>query len=1375
MQRQVVTNLLMFLRVLAFCCPLFIYQTARSADVSYYLKKSTWPETMRLSREALIEQERNQGQQDPIVPFISDIIQGGTPARHIKVNVSGAKELFLFVTGVPDTVCGAANWADAKLIAKDGRETILGGPHLKVLAGRISIHRNLDSGVSGPLLIAGRKFDRGIHVYANSKIRIPLDYKYQWFEAWMGIDDWVGKNGHVRFSAGGADWAARMDLWNLVKRDFPEEEQRRQIGWEFQDRIWEQDWPVGNFSELAGRYAKASFRVPTLTERAAKLASAVSDRAGLHKVRRMYYRSRTMDQVLTRARTLNFRALRMAVEDLNKTFGTRYAKGPEYLSRLRTLEQDLAKANRHEPNELERITVLVDDFKELQSEALLDNPLLNFDRLLLIKRKPIGDPRRSIWAERGLGQYIGLPRQSSWTIATIPKPLDWDNEIAVLAPVRPNGKLTTLYKPDERKLITDVDLHFDAHKMLFTMPGSHRRWQIFEIDTDGTGLRQITPGEHPDVDNYDACYLPNGKIAFISTATFQGVPCNANVIVGMMYLMDADGRNIRQLCFEQDHDYTPSVLNDGRILYLRWEYTDTPHVWNRILFSMNPDGTDQREYYGASSYWPNAIFFARAIPDHPSKVVGIVTGHHEGRVGELVIFDPDKGQRENDGVVQRIPGYGQKVEPLIEDKLTEHSWPKCLHPYPLSEKYFLVSCKPTPDALWGIYLADVFDNMVLIKELDGHVLLEPIPLTKQPTPPVIQDRVQLDRKDAIVNMMDVYQGPGMAGVPRGAVKNLRVFTYHFGYRRIAGIDHRVGADGPWEVKRVLGTIPVEEDGSAMFRVPANIPFSVQPLDAEGKALQLMRSWATAMPGEVLSCVGCHERRNTAPPNRRTMAATKPLREITPWRGPTRGFSFKREVQPVLDKYCVNCHNGKTHSSPTIVDLRANQGGYMVYQHGNPQLKMVRGVPQEDLIKKHGGVFEPSYVALRRYLRVGGLESDLHLLGPMEFHPDTSELVQMLSKGHYNVELDDEAWDRLLTWIDLNAPCHGTWKELTTIRGNQQQRRCQLRKMYAGIDDNYEHIPEIETDPIQPVIPQALPAVDVRTVECPDWPFNPAEAQRRQSQTGHVARTIDLGNGVNMELVKIPAGSFVMGDPEGEVDEYPCTVVEIDRPFWMGKYEVTNQQYQQFDPAHDSRFEHRGSWIFSEEYLGWPVNHPQQPVVRVSWNQATAFGHWLSEKLGETVSLPTEAQWEYACRAGSATAMSYGGPDTDFSLFANLADYSIRELAYGSWRPKPPDLVPRDDRFNDRALVTAKVGSYRPNPWNLYDMHGNAAEWTRTTYTPYPYSDRDGRNGLNSQGKKVVRGGSWYDRPQRCRSSFRLSYRPYQPVYNVGFRIIISEL
>lgn len=273
--------------------------------------------------------------------------------------------------------------------------------------------------------------------------------------------------------------------------------------------------------------------------------------------------------------------------------------------------------------------------------------------------------------------------------------------------------------------------------------------------------------------------------------------------------------------------------------------------------------------------------------------------------------------------------------------------------------------------------------------------------------------------------------------------------------------------------------------------------------------------------------------------------------------------------------------------------------------------------------------------------------------------------------------------------------------------------------------------------------------------------------------GPVERTVDLGGGVKMEFVRIPAGQFVMGDANGEADERPMAAVRIDHAFWMAKHEVTNEQYARFDPAHESRFEYRSSWIFSEEYLGWRLDGPRQPVVRVSWQTAMEFSRWLARKLGESATLPTEAQWEYACRAGSASPLNYGGLDTDFARFANLADVNMRRLADEGWRPKAPDLVPRDARFDDGALVTADVGRYQPNAWGLHDMHGNAAEWTRTTYKPYPCRIDDGRDRIATDGEKVVRGGSWRDRPKYSRSAYRWSYPSYQKVYNVGFRVVIE--
>ena len=471
--------------------------------------------------------------------------------------------------------------------------------------------------------------------------------------------------------------------------------------------------------------------------------------------------------------------------------------------------------------------------------------------------------------------------------------------------------------------------------------------------------------------------------------------------------------------------------------------------------------------------------------------------------------------------------------PKIEDKLTEHSWPKFLHPWPLSQKYFLVACKPAPDALWGIYLVDVFDNRVLLKEEEGVALLEPVPLRPRPRPPVIPDRVQPDETDALVYMEDVYSGPGLKGVPRGTVKKLRLFTYHFGYQRLAGIDHRVGADGPWEAKRVLGTVPVEADGSAFFRVPAKTPISVQPLDADGSALALMRSWMTAMPGEKLSCVGCHDRPDSVPMGTsRRIALANPPRTITPWHGPARGFSFVREVQPVLDQYCVSCHDGATGAQSAQPDLRRDQGGFVVYRAGELDGKFMRSDRQE-LLGKFGAVFDPSYVALRAFVRVGGLESDLHLLPPREFAADTSELVRMLVKGHHNVKMDAEAWDRIFTWIDLNAPCHGTWGETTKIPGDQVAaaprtaralwRHRRERRRGARSRNNPHGTGDTGSGGI------AHPG---RSGHC----RLAIRCQRQRSPCrrlpGRSRARVDLGDGVALELVRIPPGSFVMGDPAG---------------------------------------------------------------------------------------------------------------------------------------------------------------------------------------------------------------------------------------------------
>jgi formylglycine-generating enzyme required for sulfatase activity len=364
---------------------------------------------------------------------------------------------------------------------------------------------------------------------------------------------------------------------------------------------------------------------------------------------------------------------------------------------------------------------------------------------------------------------------------------------------------------------------------------------------------------------------------------------------------------------------------------------------------------------------------------------------------------------------------------------------------------------------------------------------------------------------------------------------------------------------------------------------------------------------------------------------------------------------------------------------------------------------------------------------------------------------------------------------------LNAPYHGTWTEIAgadRVRHLAQRRR-ELLKLYANMDSDPES--EAET-PIRaktpPVIPEPAPVVAPSNVDDIDWPWDTAEAQRRQRGGRTYEHTIRLADDVTMDLIWIPPGEFVMGSTSGSPDERPVNAVKIDKPFWMGQLEVTNRQFAVFDPEHDSRVESRFAMQFGVR--GFYVNGPEQPVVRVSWQKAMDFCDWLSSKTGRRFSLPTEAQWEYACRAGTDTPFYFGPLDGDFSPFANLADSMLSEFVCHPYKkhrepyPNPSkydDWIPKDTRYNDGGFLSEKGGAYQANAWGLYDMHGNVAEWTRSALRPYPYSDSDGRNTPGGEEDRVVRGGSWRDRPLRSSSAFRLGYRPYQPVYNVGLRVV----
>jgi len=987
-------------------------------------------------------------------------------------------------------------------------------------------------------------------------------------------------------------------------------------------------------------------------------------------------------------------------------------------------------------------------------KVLLSNPLLDGDKIVVTRFK-IGRNARNIMAP-SLGT-----QSNNWSNQQSARRTGFNAEIVELTNLRGDINLRTVFKSQNAASIADLKLHWDGDRVMFTSIMPDKRWNVFEVNLDGTGFRHLVDTIEPELEFYDGVYLPDGRVIVISNIGYHGVPCvNGSDPVGNMVLYEPNTKNMRRLTFDQDANWNPTIMHNGRIMYTRWEYTDLTHYYSRIVMHMNPDGTENKALFGSGSMFPNSTFDVQPLPGHPSAFIGIISGHHGvARSGRLLIFDPMKARKGVAGVVQEIPHRNRPVYPLIKDELVNDVWPQFIKPMPLDDKYFLVAAKLTPNDLWGIYLVDIFDNVTCLIKSEGEGFISPIPVRKMTTPPVIPDRVKLNERDATVFIQDIYEGEGLHGVPRGIVKELRIHAYEYAYVQSPSDHTAQGIQSGWDIKRLMGTVPVEEDGSVIFKIPANTPISIQPMDKDGAAVQWMRSWFTGMPGEVVSCVGCHENANQIVLPRRVIASQKAPVLLKKPEGGVRSFTFDLEVQPILDRACVACHTG----AGKAFDLR---GG-----------------------KKDPRGYGTAYLNLHPFVRRQGPEAGEQVLYPYEYHPNTSELVRMLKKGHYNVQLTDEEWRKLYNWIDYNAPDKGTFVA-TAYAGfpyqgfDQIQRRIELTNKYAlnsGVDwkkEIVDYAAYLEAKgEITPVMPKKAAPLKEKNVKVNGWPFTAAQIPSMM-KTANATKEIELAPGVKLRFVYIPAGQFVMGSNHGESDVFPPSGVEIKKPFWMGEVEITNEQYNVLVPEHNSRYIDQ----FWKDHIneGYPANLPHQPVIRVSYQEAMEFCRKLSEKTGLNITLPTEAQWEWACRAGSDKDFWYGDLNTDFSRYENLADVQLTKMAVSGVDPQPMgrnnpwfsyfNFIPKVDAVDDGSLHQVDSRTYQPNPFGLYSMHGNIAEWTRSDYLPYPYSEKT----KETSPYKVVRGGSYLERPKFSTAHTRKFYYPWQKVFNVGFRVIIEE-
>lgn len=991
----------------------------------------------------------------------------------------------------------------------------------------------------------------------------------------------------------------------------------------------------------------------------------------------------------------------------------------------------------------------------LKREILLANPLLDADRIVAARYILGRDDRKAMAPKLGT-------QNNNWSNQGSASRGGFDASIVELTDLRGDVKVREVYKPSNSSPVSDLRLHWDGDRVMFTQLQDDKRWNIFEVKLDGSGLHPLIECEEPDLEFFDGTYLPDGRIIANSNIGYQRIPClSGSNPVGNMVLYTPENKSLRRLTFDQDGNWNPVIMNNGRVMYTRWEYTDLTHYYSRIVMHMNPDGTENKAFYGSGSMFPNSTFDIQPLPGTGSAFVGIISGHHGvARSGRMIIFDPARGRKNVDGIVQEIPYRNRPVKEEIKDRLVDGVWPQFIKPTALSDKYFLVAAKLSPNSLWGIYLVDVFDNVTCIAETEGVGFISPVLVRKVPVPPVISDKVKLGEKEATFFIQDIYEGEGLRGIPRGTVKELRLHAYEYAYVSKKSDHNWHGIQSGWDMKRILGTVPVEEDGSVIFKAPANTPLSIQPIDKDGVAIQWMRSWVTGQPGEVVSCIGCHEDQNQIAIPKRVIASQKAPSAITPPEGGVRSFTFDLEIQPILDRACIACHNGEK-----AFDLR---GG-----------------------KKDKYGYGTSYLNFHPYIHRQGGEGDMVVLQPYEYHPNTSELVRMLKRGHHHVELTEKEWRTLYNWIDYNAPDKGYFEygsmNKTPYKGfDEYTRRMELADKYAG-GSSVDWKKELQDyaaylkskGEVKPVEPKVEKEIKRKELKVKGWPFDVETARNRQTAEGRTRKTIELAPGIYMNFVRIPAGEFVMGSYDGPSDTYPTAKVKVDKGFWMAELETTNEQFNVFFPEHDSRFIDQ-QWK-DHVVQGYPANTPDQPVIRVSYNDAMEFCRLLSEKMNLKVTLPTEAQWEWACRAGSDTDFWYGNIGTDFGSKENLADKTTLQFAVAGVDPKPMSpkhpmykhyiFLPKEESVDDGSLIQIGGKRYEANPFGLYNMHGNVCEWTRSNYVPYPYKEM---NEYADAEYKVVRGGSFIERPKFSTSYSRKGFLPYQRIFNVGFRVIIED-
>jgi len=549
-------------------------------------------------------------------------------------------------------------------------------------------------------------------------------------------------------------------------------------------------------------------------------------------------------------------------------------------------------------------------------------------------------------------------------------------------------QLTTLLD-DPRGGIRDPQVHYDGRRILFSYrPGGTEPYHLYEIAIDGTGLRQLTSGDYDDI---EPTYLPDGDIAFVSTRCKRWVNCWLTQ-VAVLYRCNRDGGNVHPLSSNNEQDNTPWPLPDGRLLYTRWEYVDRSQVDYHHLWAANPDGTAQMIWYG--NQHPGIVMIdAKPVPGS-DKIIAVFSPGHGQRehAGQLTLVDPSAGPD--------VKAAARAINPGKQFR----------DPWAFSENCFLAANAA------ALVLLDANGAQQEIFKLPaedvkaGLHLHEPRPIAARPRERIIPHRTNPTEANGRLLLADIYEGRNMSGLKRGDIKKLLVLeTLPMPIHYTGGMDP-ISYGGTFTLERIVGTVPVEFDGSAHFEVPALRSFLLVALDENDLAVKRMQSFLTVQPGETTSCVGCHEQRTKAPTVSLTggLALKRPPSAIEPVAGVPEVIDYPRDVQPILDTLCVGCH------------------GYESTPAGGPRAGRLV------LTGDHGPMFSHSYYMMT----IARLFSDGRNQAKSNYAPRTlgssvSPLLKFVDGSHYDVKATAAQRKILRLWIDSGAAYPGTYAALGT--------------------------------------------------------------------------------------------------------------------------------------------------------------------------------------------------------------------------------------------------------------------------------------------------------------------------------------------------------